>query len=259
MIPHRMARVAKENPGLKETPKFKRELKLQPASEARLTNTQWVRKHAHSYMQTGSLVFAGGSSVTDFRLRVAQSHLRRDLLPSLWSHVALVGGGKRDSWELKEVSLSPPGGFQDVAGQNACQKSRVAAYDNPQLWPNLAVVRFPVGGTQVLDAIEQVRMSRGTIDLSALVIPWLAFVWGAGSSPNPLLQEKGIPSAVFAETVMGIVGIDLTPGISSQASCPEAIWQACKWWHLFYKETSEKKEAPRGVYVVRQPSAYVPD
>jgi hypothetical protein len=36
------------------------------------------------------------------------------------------------------------------------------------------------------------------------------------------------------DIVFGVVGYDLTPGLESRASCPEAIWQAAKWWHEYY-------------------------
>ena len=35
--------------------------------------------------------------------------------------------------------------------------------------------------------------------MSALILPWLAFVWGAGTPANPLIGGTGIPGAVFAE------------------------------------------------------------
>jgi hypothetical protein len=41
--------------------------------------------------------------------------------------------------------------------------------------------------------------------------------------------------------VLGAAGFDLTPGLESRASCPEAIWQAAKWWHKYYED---QKRAP---------------
>ena len=40
----------------------------------------------------------------------------------------------------------------------------------------------------------------------------------------------------MVETVVGAAGYDLTPGLESGASCPEAIWQAARWWHQYYSE-----------------------
>jgi hypothetical protein len=66
------------------------------------------------------------------------------------------------------------------------------------------------------------------------MIRWLAFVWGVARSGNPLLEGYGMPSAAMLDIVLGVVGYDLTPGLESRVSCPEAIWQAAKWWHEYY-------------------------
>jgi len=58
-------------------------------------------------------------------------------------------------------------------------------------------------------------------------------VWGVGSAANALQQNKGPPCAAFAEAVMSITGLELAPRLSSQSSCPEAIWQSAKWWYQF--------------------------
>jgi hypothetical protein len=76
-----------------------------------------------------------------------------------------------------------------------------------------------------------------------------------GDAPNPLLKDKGLPSAVYAETVMSIAGLELTPGLSSQSSCQEAIWQSAKWWHQFYAQTDGDSQVPKGIYMLRQLSA----
>jgi hypothetical protein len=175
--------------------------------------------------------------------------------PSLWSHVAVLIQPQRRTWAIREISLTPPRGFGDVPSHNASQDSTLEHYEAPDLWPNIALLSFPADGDQVKEGLQRVAIDRSIVDLGALLIPWLAFVWGAGSAANPLLQDQGIPSAVYAETVMGIAGLELTPGLSSQSSCPEAIWQAAKWWHQFYTQTEREGQAPRGVYTVRQPAA----
>jgi hypothetical protein len=70
------------------------------------------------------------------------------------------------------------------------------------------------------------------------MLPWLSFVWGTKGSSNPLLEGKGIPSAAFVETVFAMAGFELTPGLSSASSCPEAMWQSAKWWTDFYEKTA---------------------
>lgn len=243
MIPFRLSTASEANPHLKEV------------GDQGLANLQWLERYAGEYLQTGSVLLLGGTSNTDFRLRVAQSHARSDMRPSLWSHVALVSEPQGQTWAISEISLTPPHGFGDVPLCNAAQENSLAHYDAPDLWPNVAVISFPVQHERVTEGMRRLAMDRGIVDLGALLIPWLAFVWGAGNAANPLLQDKGIPSAVYAETVMGIAGLELTPGLSSQSSCPEAIWQAAKWWYQFYAQTEGKGQLPKGVYTVRQQAA----
>ena len=84
---------------------------------------------------------------------------------------------------------------------------------------------------------------------------------------NPLLAGKGVPSAAFVEAVYRLGRIDLTPGLSSASSCPEAIWQSAKWWRAYYEQTSapaaDSNDAPtpppRGQFTLRQPAAAVLD
>jgi hypothetical protein len=98
-------------------------------------------------------------------------------------------------------------------------------------------------------------------------------VWGAGARRNPLLDSAGLPGAAFVETAFGMAGIELTPGLSSGSSCPEAIWQSALWWHHYYKQSAPLpttspqtapavRPAPRvivpeGAYRVLQPAAAV--
>lgn len=75
---------------------------------------------------------------------------------------------------------------------------------------------------------------------------WLAYVWGVGRSGNPLMDGFGIPSAAMLEIVIGANGFDLTPGLESRSSCPEAISQAAKYWHEYYED--QKKDPLSGFY-----------
>ncbi len=243
MIRFRISTAAEANP------------QLQEISEAGLSNVEWLRKHGGEYLREGSLLLLGGSSTTDFRIRVAQSHARSDMLPSLWSHVAIVTARQGQTWSLSEVSLTPPQGFGDVPSRNATQNNTLDQYADPLLWANIALLSFPIDGAEVQAGMERLSRDRGIVDLGELIVPWLAFVWGVGSAPNPLLQDKDLPSAAYAETVMSIAGLELTPGLSSQSSCPEAIWQSAKWWYQYYAQTGGDGQLPKGIYMLRQLSA----
>jgi len=45
------------------------------------------------------------------------------------------------------------------------------------------------------------------------------------------MAAHGMPSAAMLETAYATNGFDLTPGLESRSSCPEAIWQSASWWH----------------------------
>src|SRR5262245_35112954 len=87
----------------------------------------------------GILLF-GGSNLTHFRMRVAQYHVRRDLLPSFWSHAAILTGGSK--LQLHEVSLEPAGGFHGVPRWQGIQLGNLAAYDDAEAFPNVAFIQF---------------------------------------------------------------------------------------------------------------------
>jgi hypothetical protein len=73
------------------------------------------------------------------------------------------------------------------------------------------------------------------------------------------------------ETAFGMAGIELTPGVASATSCPEAIWQSAIWWHDYYQKTSAayapsesraggtgiNARVPEGRYITRQRAAAV--
>ena len=207
-------------------------------------NLAWIRRHIEPLTdQPGAkgaayLVLLGGRTRADFLLRVAQGHLRHDMSPSHWSHVVLLGGsGWTKKHSLWEVSLEPPGGFGYPPSDNGVQNSVLDAYDSDYQFPNVAVLRLPVALRELKRALQTYKMQRNTLDTVELILFWLAYVWGVGRPVNPLLDGHGIPSAAMIEILAGAAGFDLTPGLESRASCPEAIWQAARWWYEYYAES----------------------
>ena len=106
---------------------------------------------------------------------------------------------------------------------------------------------LPAVSRQAVDeALTQFGTQRSVLDALELIIRWLSSGWGVGNAGNPIMEGYGIASAAMLEVTLGAVGYDLAPGLESRSSCPEAIWQAARWWHLYYKD--ENREAPTGVY-----------
>jgi hypothetical protein len=200
-------------------------------------NVQWLRQNLETPEEYTHIVLLGGTSTTSFRLRVAQSHVRHDLVPSYWSHAVLLGKIARNTGAtpIYEIALEPLQGFAFPPPTNGLQRSRLSQYRDTRLFPNIALLRVSVSQQETLDALESFQRQRAVLDAVDLMIRWLAYVWGVARSSNPLLDGYGIPSAAMLDIVFGVVGYDLTPGLESRASCPEAIWQAAKWWHEYYE------------------------
>ena len=245
MLAIRHSQATSSNEALQEVPARPRE-----------SNRRWLRRVRAS---SGILLF-GGSSLTHFRIRVAQSHVRHDLLPSFWSVVGILEDG--------DTFASVPFGWSadasEVPRTNGIQTCQLAEYDDPVRFPNIAVLQFTDAVRPIYEHIERVKSQRSVIDLPTLMLPWLGYLWSAGQAGNPLLAGYGLPSAAFVETVYGIAGVELTPGLSSASSCPEAIWAAAKWWHQFYGQGMGVEDAahaiariPSGHFAVRQPAAAV--
>jgi hypothetical protein len=231
---------------------------LQPTGDFP-TNTAWLASLPDDIARPGAVLLLGGASMVDFRIRVAQSHLRHDLLPSFWSQAGLLAS--------RETFLSVPLDERlmplRVPSTNAIHECPLAAYDDPVRYPNIAVLNFAEPATVMVVHARRLMLQRNAVDLPQLVVAWLAFVWGAGAAGNPLFQNYAVPSAAFVETAFGMGGIELTPGGASAASGPEAVWQAALWWHDYYEATATASVAgmqrgPRGPDGPRSPEAIVP-
>lgn len=250
VIPSRQSEARTPNSKLKSRPRRKKE-----------TNCHWLaRVLDDGEKPEGWICLIGGTNLTDFRLRVAQSHVRSDLLPSFWSHAAIVTeakGASPQQWRLHEVPLEPAGGFQDVPSGNGVQEGSLENYDDSGRYPNFALIDFHIDPREIRAAIDRFSHQRALIDVPGLMVEWLAFAWGAGERGNPLLAYVGMPSAAFVEGVFALAGLELTPGLSSRSSCPEAIWQGAKWWHGFYASEATAIEPPAGFYVIGQEAAAV--
>ena len=111
---------------------------LQEAPRAEDEETvQWLCRHREASEEHTHLVLVGGTSTAAFRLRVAQSHVRHDLVPSYWSHVMLLGKVARNigTTPVHEISLDPPQGFAELlrAGAQVAGAARIghANHDVP--------------------------------------------------------------------------------------------------------------------------------
>lgn len=240
---------------------------VQVAVRSGAGNAAWVAARA----RPGSVILAGGATLEHFRLRVAQSHLRRDLLPSFWSVAGVLTAGK--------AFFSVPLGVDRVSAvpsSNAVRRVTLQQIDDTGRFPNVAVLRFAEPADGIVRNVQRLMQQRSALDLPTMILPWLGFVWSAGTRRNPLVEGIGLPAAALVQTAFGMAGIELTPGLASGSSCPEAIWQSAVWWHEYYEQTTDVAGArvatdagardldrgprpivPSGEYVIRQAAAAV--
>jgi len=135
---------------------------------------------------------------------------------------------------------------------NLTKNRNLKSYRNRAVYPNVALLGIPSSDKltwgKINRALHQFERQRTSLDGIELIVRWLAFVWGAGRAGNPLLEGYGIPSSAMLEVIFSALGHDLTPGLESRSSCPEAIWQAVKWWHNYYDQ--EGRNQPRCIHRV---------
>ncbi|MCB2204741.1 hypothetical protein KQI65_08325 [bacterium] len=229
---------ARPSPGFKEAKRKRGE-----------NNLQWIQRN-RTEGDGVPILLVGGRGPVSFRLRTAQAQLRHTLEPSHWSHCMLLdeAGKSIGATKVHEISLEPPGGFGFPPPTNGLQQGSLKQYASADAWPNIALLEIPVARREIRAAMKRYQMQRAVLDTVELMLRWLSWAWGVGTQGNPLLENHGIPSAAMLEVLFGAVGFDLTPGLESRASCPEAIWQAAKWWHDFYSK--QERQAPVGAWCV---------
>lgn len=206
-------------------------------------NSAWCERVIQEIGTAGKkntyILLLGGSDTMAFRLRAAQSHLRGDMLPSFWSEamlLALKADNQLAVADVIHVPLIQPEGPAFSPRNNGVVVRPLQDFDNPDRYPNVALIALPVPQSSILDNVEKFRKSRPTLDALEHVVRWLAYAWGAGNTSNPLYENYGLPSACMLETVFAAANLDITPGLESRVSCPEAIWAAARFWQSYFKE-----------------------
>jgi len=191
----------------------------------------------------------GGADTLALRLRIAQSHLRSDMLPSLWSEALLVELTSRSLQGAQAilVPLAQPDGPRFAPAENGVLEAPLARFDDPLRYPNIALFALPIPQAKILARVERFRRSRTSLDALEHVLRWLAFCWGVAKAGNPLHDNIGLPSACMLEIVCAAQDFELTPGLESRTSCPEAIWASMLHWHEYYAKTGDRK-VPFGRY-----------
>jgi hypothetical protein len=174
-------------------------------------------------------------------LRRAQSILRWDLRPSLWSHAFLFADALTPDPEvlkaapIREVSIhSRTGVFPDPA-VNAVGESALRYYVRADVDANAGLVVVEMDEAEVEAvahrALVDPNQDRMRYDLWRMLGIWESYMWSAGALPNPLRQGHPVFSSAFVEYCYEAIRLDLAPGASERNSAPEHIWNAAKWWY----------------------------
>jgi hypothetical protein len=191
---------------------------------------------------TGALVLLGGTDHRSLALRRAQTLLRYDRRPSVWSHAALIlqwVGGDAGAVGV-EVTLDPEGGH--VPERNGVSVFHLSRYDDTGRYPNVALIApsfapragepaAAVGGRKaIVEAALDPNRERSRFPLWDALGAWSSYCYTPESTQNPLLSNVPIPGAAFCEYAYAMAGVDLTPGATSDQTCPELLWATVKRW-----------------------------
>jgi hypothetical protein len=222
----------------------------------RETNLDWL-KRAYDSFALGQLadwsfiMLAGGKDVASFRIRVAQSHLRGDMLPSFWSECAFLEIPEGDFANAKffNLPLFQPATEIYAPTRNGLIELPLNKLPTQKDFPNLALLAIPVPQAQILVSLAEFKKARVSYDAVENILPWLAFVWGLGDAPNPLMQQISFPSAMMLSQVYSANGFDLAPGVNANLSAPETFWSGVKHWQDFYSKTQQNGLLPKMRYV----------
>lgn len=246
MINARISLHAERNPEIREAPRGEDE-----------SNAAWITR-ALGDSDGPRILLVGGAALVDFRIRVAQSHVRNDLKPSFWSHAAVLLPG--DTPRLFHVDFEAAMPASEVPAVNAISEVGLDRFDDRRRFPNLALLRFPgVEAATLREGIDVLRLSRLSEDLVSPLVRWLGYVWGVDAAASPLAAGVPLPSAQFVDAAFSYARVDIVPGLSSRAACPEAIWQAALWWTGYYAgdNAGDPRSVPGGSFVLDQRAAHV--
>jgi hypothetical protein len=196
----------------------------------------------------------GSRDLPGVTLRRAQSILRWDMRPSLWSTAFLIAEPARQkiaATKLLGVSLHPRTGIFPRPERNGVSEGTLALYADRNLDANVALLAISMNA----DEVAKVSLKAGDPNLDRVrynlwdtLGVWQAFLWSFGQRPNPLREGFPIASSSFVEYCFEAINLDLTPGASERNSAPEHIWNAAKWWQNAY---SAQNREITGYYVLR--------
>lgn len=200
--------------------------------------------------------FLGQRDLPGVALRQAQSILRWDLRPSLWSHVFLLAEPavpeRAESAKILEVPIYSRQGRFPRPERNAVSESTLGVYGDSDLDANVALLAVSMKSEEAAAVAERAfsyNVDRLRYDLWAALGAWQMYIWSAGQASNPLREGFPVAASAYVEMAFEAINLDLTPGASERNSSPEHIWATAKWWNKPLAEAEGRALA--GLYVLR--------
>jgi hypothetical protein len=201
----------------------------------------------------------GQRDIPGVALRRAQSVLRWDLRPSLWSHAFLIverttaspAPAQLKDLSTLEVTLHPRTGQFPEPANNGVIGGRLGLYAEPKVDANVALLGVHMNDSQaetVADRARNPNRDRLRYNLWETLGIWQGYLWSHGARPNPLREGIPIFSSAFVEYAFEAIGVDITPGASERNSAPEHIWNAAVWWEEAFRDNDHPVS---GFFVLR--------
>ncbi len=227
----------------------------------------------------------GSRDIPGVTLRRAQSIIRWDRRPSLWSHAFLIGKawkskGKVDAIPIYEIPLfSRNTGFPRPENNGVTLNSKLGLYSDPNIDANVALIA--VGAREFKDGkrcgvtnlsnkevnavaarAKDYNYDRLRYDLWDSLSAWQRYLWSDGEGQNPLRAGIPICASSYVEMAFEAIGLDLVPSASERNSAPDHIWNAATWWHQQSHIDHDDTESPyemMGSYAIRDPGCSLID
>jgi hypothetical protein len=210
----------------------------------------------------GVIGLVGQTDLPGYTLRTAQSVLRWDRRPSLWSHAFLIAApvsARITEVPIWEVALHPRSGEIPMPEKNGVGESRLGFYDDPTVDANVALLAVRMTDSEARKVVERARqpnIDRLRYSLWDCLGVWQSYMWSQAVRPNPLSEGYPICSSSYVEMAFEAIHLDLTPAASERNSAPEHLWNAALWWHEAYRDL---KHPISGYYVHRNKQCYLRD
>jgi hypothetical protein len=181
-----------------------------------MATLEFLRRHARA----GCVGLFGGSSIVDLGIRKAQAALDPAGKPSLWSHAAIFEGDRVDGrgWLIESDFEITPGQLR-----SGVQESRLDKYEDPSVWPNVAVLDFGLQESQVREVLSaglDFLARRARYALGGLLETWWAVMT---KSLGQGREKESTFCSAFVRAAYSAASVDLAPGIAIQHTTPEHL------------------------------------